>query len=35
MLSDHPKKEEILDILIEAGESAWARGAHEVKLSSA
>ena len=30
MLREHPKREELLDVLIDAGESAWARGAHEV-----
>lgn len=30
MLRDHPKRDELLDVLIDAGESAWARGAHEV-----
>ena len=30
LLHDHPKRDELLDVLIDAGESAWARGAHEV-----
>lgn len=30
ILRDHPKKDELLNVLIDAGESAWARGAHEV-----
>jgi len=30
LLRDHPKRDELLDVLIDAGESAWARGAHEV-----
>ena len=30
LLLEHPKKEELISVLIEAGESAWARGAHEV-----
>jgi len=30
LLQEHPKRDELLDVLIEAGESAWARGAHEV-----
>ncbi|KAJ7459518.1 hypothetical protein B0H11DRAFT_2060049, partial [Mycena galericulata] len=30
LLRDHPKHDEILDVLIDAGESAWVRGAHEV-----
>lgn len=31
LLHEHPKREELLDVLIDAGESAWARGAHEVR----
>ncbi|KAK2461712.1 hypothetical protein APHAL10511_006175 [Amanita phalloides] len=34
ILCDHPKKEELLNVLIDAGESAWARGAHELALRS-
>lgn len=34
LLLEHPKKEDFLNVLIEAGESAWARGAHEVGLES-
>ncbi|KAF8746288.1 hypothetical protein AX14_000082 [Amanita brunnescens Koide BX004] len=34
ILRDHPKKEELLNVLIDAGESAWARGAHELSLRS-
>ncbi|KAF8349828.1 hypothetical protein F5887DRAFT_942564 [Amanita rubescens] len=34
ILRDHPKKEELLNVLIDAGESAWARGAHELALRS-
>ncbi|KAH6917111.1 dual-domain HisK/Mak2 protein kinase [Coprinopsis sp. MPI-PUGE-AT-0042] len=34
LLNEHPKKEELLNVLIEAGESAWARGAHELALRS-
>lgn len=30
LLHEHPKREELLDVLVDAGESAWARGAHEV-----
>lgn len=30
LLLEHPKNAELLDVLVEAGESAWARGAHEV-----
>jgi predicted ATPase len=33
-LLDHPKREELLGVLVDAGESAWARGAHEVALQS-
>nr|GAT57553.1 histidine kinase [Mycena chlorophos] len=34
LLRDHPRHEEFLDVLIEAGESAWARGAHELAMRS-
>ncbi|KAJ7356807.1 dual-domain HisK/Mak2 protein kinase [Mycena albidolilacea] len=34
LLREHPKHDELLDILIDAGESAWARGAHELALRS-
>ncbi|KIL70561.1 hypothetical protein M378DRAFT_194875 [Amanita muscaria Koide BX008] len=34
LLLDHPKKDELLNVLIDAGESAWARGAHELALRS-
>ena len=30
LLHDHPKRDELLEVLVDAGESAWARGAHEV-----
>lgn len=30
LLQEHTKRDELLDVLLEAGESAWARGAHEV-----
>lgn len=30
LLHENPKRDELLDVLIDAGESAWARGAHEV-----
>ncbi|KAK1226964.1 Chk1 protein kinase [Marasmius sp. AFHP31] len=30
LLHEHPKRDELLDVLIDAGEAAWARGAHEV-----
>ncbi|KAF7367339.1 Histidine kinase [Mycena sanguinolenta] len=34
LLRDHPKHNELLDVLIDAGESAWARGAHELAMRS-
>ncbi|PPQ67388.1 hypothetical protein CVT25_005967 [Psilocybe cyanescens] len=34
LLHDHPKRDELLDVLIDAGESAWARGAHELAIQS-
>ncbi|KAJ7275535.1 histidine kinase [Mycena haematopus] len=34
LLREHPKHNELLDILIDAGESAWARGAHELAMRS-
>lgn len=34
LLLEHPKKEDFLNVLIEAGESAWARGAHELAIRS-
>ncbi|KAF8912937.1 dual-domain HisK/Mak2 protein kinase [Gymnopilus junonius] len=34
LLRDHPKRDELLDVLIDAGESAWARGAHELSIQS-
>ncbi|KAJ7630475.1 hypothetical protein FB45DRAFT_915621 [Roridomyces roridus] len=34
LLRDHPKHDEIVDILVDAGESAWARGAHELAMRS-
>ncbi|KAJ6501559.1 dual-domain HisK/Mak2 protein kinase [Mycena vitilis] len=34
LLRDHPKRDELLDVLMDAGESAWARGAHELALRS-
>lgn len=33
-MREHPKHDELLDVLIDAGESAWARGAHELALRS-
>ncbi|KAK7029643.1 Chk1 protein kinase [Paramarasmius palmivorus] len=29
LLHEHAKREELLDVLLDAGEAAWARGAHE------
>ncbi|KAJ7071393.1 hypothetical protein C8F01DRAFT_1110373 [Mycena amicta] len=34
LLRDHPRHDDFLDVLIEAGESAWARGAHELAMRS-
>ncbi|KII94402.1 hypothetical protein PLICRDRAFT_695401 [Plicaturopsis crispa FD-325 SS-3] len=34
LLHEHPKREELLEVLIDAGESAWSRGAHELALGS-
>lgn len=34
LLHDHPERGAILDVLIDAGESAWACGAHEVRTIS-
>ncbi|KAF8213626.1 hypothetical protein K438DRAFT_1902622 [Mycena galopus ATCC 62051] len=34
LLREHPKHNELLDVLIDAGESAWARGAHELAMRS-
>jgi len=34
LLHDHPERGAILDVLINAGESAWACGAHEVRVRS-
>ncbi|KAF8167825.1 hypothetical protein B0H34DRAFT_645007 [Crassisporium funariophilum] len=34
LLHDHVKRDELLDVLIDAGESAWARGAHELAIRS-
>ncbi|KAJ7022028.1 hypothetical protein C8F04DRAFT_1139170 [Mycena alexandri] len=34
LLRAHPKHDELLDVLIDAGESAWARGAHELAMRS-
>lgn len=30
LLHEYAQRDELLDVLIDAGESAWARGAHEV-----
>jgi len=34
ILHEHPKRDELLAVLIDAGESAWARGAHELAIRS-
>ncbi|KAF9056453.1 histidine kinase [Panaeolus papilionaceus] len=34
LFHDHPRRDELLDVLIDAGESAWARGAHELAIQS-
>ncbi|EGO28466.1 STKc type histidine kinase [Serpula lacrymans var. lacrymans S7.9] len=34
LLHDHPKWGELLNVLIDAGDSAWARGAHELALQA-
>ncbi|KAK7064662.1 histidine kinase [Favolaschia claudopus] len=34
LLREHAKHDELLDVLIDAGESAWARGAHELAMRS-
>ncbi|KDQ54896.1 hypothetical protein JAAARDRAFT_196280 [Jaapia argillacea MUCL 33604] len=34
LLRDHPKREELLNLMIESGDAAWARGAHELALQS-
>ncbi|KAK0208888.1 hypothetical protein DFS33DRAFT_1254916 [Desarmillaria ectypa] len=34
LLHDHPKRDELLSVLIEAGEAAWTRGAHELAIRS-
>ncbi|KAJ7456503.1 dual-domain HisK/Mak2 protein kinase [Mycena latifolia] len=34
LLREHPKHDELLNVLIDAGESAWARGAHELAMRS-
>lgn len=34
LLHEHPKREELLDVLVDAGDSAWARGAHELAIRS-
>ncbi len=35
LLHDHPKREELLSVLMDAGEEAWNRGAHEASPKSA
>ena len=32
ILHEHSRREELLQVLIDAGEAAWDRGAHEVRL---
>ncbi|KAF9454975.1 dual-domain HisK/Mak2 protein kinase [Macrolepiota fuliginosa MF-IS2] len=34
LLHEHAQRDELLDVLIDAGESAWARGAHELAIRS-
>ncbi|KAL1747326.1 histidine kinase [Schizophyllum fasciatum] len=34
LLSNHPKRDELLGLLVDAGEDAWARGAHELAIRS-
>lgn len=34
LLLNQPNREELLDVLVDAGESAWARGAHELALQA-
>lgn len=34
LLREHNKRGELVSLLIEAGDSAWARGAHEVRCLS-
>jgi hypothetical protein len=34
LLHERPERGAILDVLIDAGESAWACGAHEVRTTS-
>ncbi|KAF8823868.1 hypothetical protein HHX47_DHR9000114 [Lentinula edodes] len=34
LLLEHPKREDLLGLLIDAGEMAWARGAHELATQS-
>ncbi|KAJ3802608.1 hypothetical protein GGU11DRAFT_813370 [Lentinula aff. detonsa] len=34
LVLEHPKREELLGLLIDAGEMAWARGAHELATQS-
>ena len=35
LLREHNKRGELVSLLIEAGDSAWARGAHEVRCTFA
>ncbi|THU88468.1 hypothetical protein K435DRAFT_830560 [Dendrothele bispora CBS 962.96] len=34
LLREHPKREELLNVLLDAGQSAWTRGAHELAARS-
>jgi len=34
LLREHAKREELLEVLLDAGQSAWTRGAHEVSVLS-
>ncbi|EPQ61132.1 hypothetical protein GLOTRDRAFT_113578 [Gloeophyllum trabeum ATCC 11539] len=34
LLREHAKREELLNLMIESGDAAWARGAHELALQS-
>ncbi|KAI5897382.1 histidine kinase [Schizophyllum commune H4-8] len=34
LLTNHPKRDELLVLLVDAGEDAWARGAHELAIRS-
>ncbi|TRM62878.1 histidine kinase [Schizophyllum amplum] len=34
LLANHPQRDELLKLLVDAGEAAWARGAHELSIRS-